>query len=226
MTTLALASSWLTVVGLIAVRFAIAGRLLVQRRQLAGLVAALELANERTAAYAREMERQALEDTLTGLHNRRYMNAELPRELERTRRFGRQLSLAILDIDDFKVINDRYSHQVGDRVLAELARLLRATCRSMDGIVRYGGDEFVLYFPETPPAAGRTTCQRLLARVRAHHWAGLEPGLRVSLSIGLASTRDAGNVEGLLEAADHRLRQAKQAGKNRLAAGPSLVRVA
>src|SRR5579884_3458969 len=185
MTTLALASSWLTVVGLIAVCFAIAGRLLVQRRQLAGLVAALELANERTAAYAREMERQALEDTLTGLHNRRYMNAELPRELERTRRFGRQLSLAILDIDDF-----------------------------------------MLYFPETPPAAGRTTCQRLLARVRAHHWAGLEPGLRVSLSIGLASTRDAGNVEGLLEAADHRLRQAKQAGKNRLAAGPSLVRVA
>ena len=204
----------------------VARRLLVQRQQLAGLVAALEASNERTVAYAREMERQALEDKLTGLHNRRFMDADLPRELERTRRFGREFTLAILDVDGFKSINDGYSHRLGDEVLTELADLLRQACRSMDGVVRYGGDEFVLYFPETPLATGRTICQRILKRVSRHAWDGLAPDLEVTLSIGLVSTRDADDVEGLLEAADQRLREAKQHGKNRLIGAPALVRVA
>jgi two-component system, cell cycle response regulator len=99
----------------------------------------------------------------------------------------------------------------------------------MDGVVRYGGDEFVLYFPETPLEAGSAICQRILNRVRAQRWEAIEPGLAVSLSIGLAATRGIDSVAELLEAADGRLRAAKQAGKNRVNAGlaePALSNVA
>jgi diguanylate cyclase (GGDEF)-like protein len=200
-----------------------------QRRLIAGLTASLEACNERALAHARELERQALEDDLTGLHNRRFMDADLPREFERTRRFGREFTLAILDVDGFKQINDRYSHQLGDRVLADVAAILQRACRGMDGVVRYGGDEFVLYFPEARLSTGRNICQRVLKRVHSYGWDRLAPGLSVTLSIGLASSDGAESVSELLELADGRLRSAKQAGKDRICshdAEASLVDVA
>jgi diguanylate cyclase (GGDEF)-like protein len=196
-----------------------------QRRRIAGLTASLEACNERAMAHARELERQALEDDLTGLHNRRFMDTDLPREFERTRRFGREFTLAILDVDGFKQINDRYSHQLGDRVLEEVAGMLQSACRSMDGVVRYGGDEFVLYFPEARLSTGRTICQRLLKRVHAHAWQRLAPGLSVTLSIGLASSHGADSAAELLELADSRLRSAKQAGKDRVCSDDAVLAV-
>ncbi len=222
----ALTASWLAAASLAAACFVIARRLYLQRQELTGLIAALEIFKERTAVRAREMERLAFEDKLTGLRNRRFMDTDLPREFERTRRFGREFTLAILDVDGFKQINDRYSHQTGDRVLAELGALLQRACRTMDAVVRYGGDEFVLYFPETPLPTGRRVCHRVLEHVNNHDWDAIEPGLQVTLTIGLASTRDTDTVDELLQTADTRLLAAKQAGKNRLVDEPVLARVA
>ena len=191
-------------------------RLQRQQRRISGLTASLEACNERAMKHARELERQALEDTLTGLHNRRFMDTDLPREFERTRRFGREFTLAIVDVDGFKQINDRWSHQLGDRVLAEIAAILQSACRGMDGVVRYGGDEFVLYFPEARLATGRNICQRILKRVRTYPWDQLAPDLSVTLSIGLASSHGLDHVPQLMELADSRLRAAKQAGKDRV----------
>jgi diguanylate cyclase (GGDEF)-like protein len=187
-----------------------------QRRRIAGLTAALEACNRRAEARARELGRQALEDALTGLHNRRFMEADLPRELQRSRRSGREFTLAMLDVDGFKQINDRWSHQLGDRVLAEVGAILQSACRGMDGVVRYGGDEFVLYFPEARLATGRNICQRILKRVHGHAWDELADGLEVTLSIGLASSHGAESAAELLGLADLRLRQAKRGGKDRV----------
>ena len=122
----------------------------------------------------------------------------------------------MLDVDGFKQINDRWSHQLGDRVLAEVGAILQSACRGMDGVVRYGGDEFVLYFPEARLATGRNICQRILKRVHGHAWDELADGLEVTLSIGLASSHGAESAAELLGLADLRLRQAKRGGKDRV----------
>jgi diguanylate cyclase (GGDEF)-like protein len=229
MTWTFLAVAWLT-----SALFAVACSLAIyclqrQRRRIDGLTASLEACNERAMVHAQELERQALEDGLTGLHNRRFMDTDLPREFERTRRFGREFTLAIVDVDDFKQVNDRYSHQLGDHVLADVAIMLQSACRMMDGVVRYGGDEFVLYFPEARLATGRNICQRILKRVHSHSWERLAPGLSVTLSVGLASSHGADSASDLLALADSRLRAAKQAGKDRICGedgGAALVSVA
>lgn len=217
----ATAAPWLASGVLASACFAAVVRLQRQQRRIAGLSASLEACNERAMRHAQELERQALEDTLTGLHNRRFMDTDLPREFERTRRFGREFTLAIVDVDDFKQVNDRWSHQVGDHVLAEIAGILRNACRGMDGVIRYGGDEFVLYFPEARLATGRNICQRILKRVRGHNWDILAPGLAVTLTIGLASSESVDQASELLQLADAQLRSAKEAGKDRVSStGP------
>ncbi len=125
-----------------------------QREQLRWAIAALRMFNERAAERVEDLQRLAFEDQLTGLHNRRFLDSDLSRELERTRRFGRELTLAVLDVDSFKLVNDGYSHHVGDQVLIELGAILARSCRAVDSVVRYGGDEFVLYFPETGLGGG------------------------------------------------------------------------
>ncbi|MBV8083841.1 MAG: GGDEF domain-containing protein [Chloroflexi bacterium] len=168
---------------------------------------------------ARELEREALEDALTGLHNRRFLEIDLPREFERQRRFGRPFTLAMVDTDDFKLVNDRHSHQVGDAVLRELAGIMRATCRTVDGIVRYGGEEFALYFPETTLAEGEGACERLRGAVEAHDWTAIAPGLKVTVTIGVAASTANGSVRELIAVADDRLLAAKRSGKNRVLGG-------
>jgi diguanylate cyclase (GGDEF)-like protein len=200
-----------------------------QREQLRWAIAALRMFNERAAERVEDLQRQAFEDELTGLHNRRFLDTDLPRELERTSRFGHELTLAVLDVDGFKEVNDCYSHQVGDQVLMELGAILARSCRAVDSVVRYGGDEFVLYFPETGLAAGFAVCERIINEVRLNDWQDIAPGLRVTLSIGLAAARG-GSAAELLDRADAQLYQAKLSGKNRLAATAApasrLVRVA
>lgn len=186
-------------------------------REMAWTMTALQEFNRRALNRIDELEREALEDGLTGLNNRRFMDGDLPRELERTRRFGRELSLAILDIDAFKQINDGYSHQVGDLVLAEMAGILETSCRAVDSVVRYGGDEFIMYFPETGLGSAAMICQRMIEHVRGYDWSAIALGLRVTLSIGLASTRGAGTAASLLDAADEQLYRAKESGRDRLA---------
>ncbi|MBZ9711978.1 tetratricopeptide repeat-containing diguanylate cyclase [Deinococcus multiflagellatus] len=169
----------------------------------------------RLQAQAEHLVRLSQEDALTGLSNRRHFNECLEAEVQRALRYGRPLSVVLLDIDHFKAVNDTYSHQVGDLVLRELAGLLRASCRQMDTVARFGGEEFVLLLPETAGPAAQTMCERLRQTVQNHDWSGLHPGLRLTVSLGVASYCTLGAAQ-LLALADAELYRAKGAGRNRV----------
>lgn len=187
---------------------------------------ALQDADEQKAALVRQLEAQtqllqqlAHEDGLTGIANRRWLDVRLAQEFERAQRFAHPLAVALVDLDNFKAINDRLSHQVGDRVLERVARLLRDGCRSVDVAGRYGGEEFMLILVETALPQALVICQRLCEEVAAHRWAEVHPGLgRVTVSIGLSASEDAPSPEAMLARADARLYQAKHGGKNQACA--------
>ncbi len=156
------------------------------------------------------LNEQATTDDLTGLANRRAAHEAIAREIERTRRFGHPLTLAYLDIDRFKEVNDRAGHAAGDRVLVGLASVARASTRAIDTVARIGGDEFVVLMPET----GEETALPLIDRLREVFSQGVRiEGRPVTCSIGLASfARPPASVEEMLEAADALMYEAKAAG--------------
>jgi len=173
---------------------------------------------DQLSAQAAELERQTREDALTGLSNRRDLDDRLEAEWERARRFGRALSVAMVDVDHFKRVNDRFSHAAGDEVLRTVARVLREHTRGVDVVARYGGEEFCLVMVETDPTAALSLCERLRAMVEAHSWSGIRPGLSVTISIGIAGHLEADAPDALLAIADARLYAAKHAGRNRVCA--------
>jgi diguanylate cyclase (GGDEF)-like protein len=157
-----------------------------------------------------KLEEQALADELTGLANLRALRETAATEIERSRRFDHPLSLAYLDIDDFKTVNDRVGHEAGDRVLVALASVARATMRSIDMVARVGGDEFVILMPET----GDETALPLADRLRAAFSRAVKvEGVPVTCSIGLVSfKRPPASVDDMLAAADGLMYEAKAAG--------------
>lgn len=169
-----------------------------------------------------ELERQSFEDALTGLYNRRYFDAALADALHRAARERQPLALALADIDDFKRINDRCSHIVGDAVLRATARLLRENCRAADVVARFGGEELALLLPDTDAAGAAQLCEKLRRAVAQFDWRSLHPELAVTLSIGLgaADALDgrATDATALLARADAALYRAKAGGKNRVEA--------
>jgi diguanylate cyclase (GGDEF)-like protein len=165
-----------------------------------------------------ELERQTREDALTGVSNRRHLDALLAVEWERALRFGRALTVAMLDLDHFKLVNDRYSHAVGDEVLRTVARILCDSTRGVDVVARYGGEEFCLILVETRLEEGARLCDRLLRLVESHDWAALRPGLAVTITAGVAGLHEADAPNELLAAADVRLYAAKHQGRNRVCA--------
>lgn len=153
-------------------------------------------------------------DVLTGLANRRYLEAHLPALFEQMRTENRGLGLALADIDHFKDINDRYSHTVGDEVLRTVGKILRAACRPSDMAVRYGGEEFVLMLPDTRLAHARAACQRLRAAVAGYPWGEIHAGLKVTISIGVTDDQGRASTAEMLSGADRQLYEAKRAGRN------------
>jgi diguanylate cyclase (GGDEF)-like protein len=147
------------------------------------------------------------------------LDSELLKERERARRFGHPLAVAMLDIDHFKSINDRFSHSLGDEVLRTVARLLRESCRLSDVVGRYGGEEFVLLLPETSVANAALLCEKLRRRIELHGWRSLHPELAgVTISIGVAAEGHetcAAVLDGLAFA-DQQLYRAKREGRNRV----------
>ncbi|WP_434990391.1 diguanylate cyclase domain-containing protein [Xanthomonas melonis] len=161
-------------------------------------------------------ERQAHEDALTGLPNRRHFDEALARDISRARRSGRPLVLAILDIDHFKRINDHYSHASGDAVLHEVGALLTAAARATDLPARLGGEEFALLLTDTGLDDAQPLCLRIRALFHARRdWGGVE-GLQVTFSAGLAQLRDDDTASSLMQRADHALYDAKSAGRDRI----------
>ena len=163
-------------------------------------------------------ERQAREDVVTGLPNRRAFNLALSHALDVGRRDPRPLTVAMLDIDHFKSVNDNHSHLIGDAVLREVGQLLRDTSRASDIAARVGGEEFALLFHDTSLEQARQSCERLRTRFHEQQsWAGVD-GLRITFSAGLAESRGEPD-QALMQRADAALYQAKQSGRDRICIG-------
>src|SRR3954471_1267248 len=166
------------------------------------------------------ISRQALTDELTGLYNLRHFHETLDTELERSRRFGTSVGLVMLDIDDFKQVNDSYGHQQGDLVLIEVARVLRNLSRDIEEPARYGGEEMAVVLPQTDVGGAELLAERMRAAVEALTIDRLdgEGPLKVTASFGVASLpHSARDKASLIAEADAALYRAKRAGKNRVA---------
>jgi diguanylate cyclase (GGDEF)-like protein len=157
-------------------------------------------------AQARELEGLALVDDLTGLPNRRALFFELPRAIERARRSGSPLSVAMLDLDYFKRFNDEFGHPAGDLLLKSAAAAWRDSLRAVDDLARYGGEEFFLVLP----GASSEEAAELVERLR-----GVTP-LDQTLSAGLATWDGEEPADALLARADEALYEAKRAGRDRV----------
>lgn len=172
--------------------------------------------NARLERQTEELERLSLEDPLTGLHNRRALERTLAKELARRKRHGETFSVAMLDIDAFKGINDRHSHLVGDEILYRVGMVLRRGTREMDVAARVGGEEFVVLFPTTPLPAALAAAENLRTAVEGHPWGEVRAELRVTVSLGVAEARAGQSAAEILAEADRQLYRAKVAGKNRV----------
>lgn len=164
---------------------------------------------------------QAHRDPLTNLHNRRVMESALQREFDRAWRYGSSLSLVFMDLDDFKLVNDTYGHDLGDRLLKHVADLLRQACRSSDLVTRYAGDEFVLLLPETGEEEASSFIERLARLFEENPFTEGDLILPVLGSLGVSTNGQPGveTHEQLLKRADQNLYRDKDRRRRQRARG-------
>jgi len=196
-------------------------------RRILNLEHSLRVANQRNRILS-------ITDALTGAHNRRYLMEQLPRELERCRRYAYPLSVLMCDIDHFKQINDVSGHAAGDDVLQQFAARAQKSIRTnSDWISRYGGEEFLIVLPETAYEGAMFVAEKIRALIAATPFATRSGDTRVTASFGVASTGTNGpdialKVDALIRTADECLYTSKQGGRNRtegleIAVSPPLV---
>jgi len=193
----------------------VAGRL----KSLAERVAHMEQEALGYREHLEEQRQKALIDPLTGLPNRAAWGERLDHEIAQWQQHGNTLSLAMLDLDHFKRINDSYGHLAGDKVLKIIATVLRKRLRDSDFIARFGGEEFVLLLPATTPAVGAKLLETLRAAIEAcpFHFKGER--VTITISMGLAAFRPGEHSDLVLKRADQALYRAKNAGRNRVELG-------
>ncbi|MBI4799830.1 MAG: GGDEF domain-containing protein [Desulfarculus sp.] len=168
-----------------------------------------------------QKEQTALCDELTGLFNRRFFNSVLAKQIAASQRFGQVFSLLMLDVDWFKLYNDRHGHLAGDQALVEIAGILQGCARNIDYVVRYGGEEFAVILPLADKGQALGVAQRHREAVMAHHFTGQEimPQGRLTISLGVATfPDDASDALSLIQRADLALYQAKRQGRNQVRA--------
>ncbi|MEO8133024.1 MAG: tetratricopeptide repeat-containing diguanylate cyclase [Betaproteobacteria bacterium] len=188
-------------------------RALEDVREHSERTARLSEQNEVLRRNAVRLEGIAYEDALTGLANRRKFEetlAESPHALPAS------VAVAILDLDLFKKINDTWSHAIGDGVLKILGAILRSQCRGHDLVARIGGEEFALVLRQISPEQASRACERVRRAVELHNWSALQPGLEVTVSIGVAAADGTLTSGDLMKMADERLYAAKRGGRNRV----------
>jgi diguanylate cyclase (GGDEF)-like protein len=170
------------------------------------------------AEYHEELYRLAIVDALTGVHNKRYFLEFLGRELGYATRYHRCLSLAMIDLDRFKSVNDQMGHLAGDVALRDLAACVKCTIRKGDLIARYGGEEFAVVMPETNSDGALKFAERLRALVESHPFRYEDQVFHMTVSVGLASSNGEHWITSneLIRQADEKLYQAKQEGRNRV----------
>jgi two-component system cell cycle response regulator len=177
-----------------------------------------------------ELRRAGETDMLTELANRRFGVDRLTDEIERSRRYGRALSVALIDIDHFKRVNDTLGHQAGDEVLVAVAAELQSVSRQSDCIIRWGGEEFLFVFPETTTEDAAVIVERFRAHLESQPVpveAADDGAIVVTVSGGVAQLQEGDTMETLVDRADTALYRAKETGRNRLLrwAGEELVAV-
>jgi diguanylate cyclase (GGDEF)-like protein/PAS domain S-box-containing protein len=170
------------------------------------------------SANEKKLREMATTDELTGLFNRRYLQSVVDFEVERSRRFGLKLACAIIDIDKFKDVNDAYGHQVGDVALRAVADHLRRSCRKLDTVCRWGGDEFVVLLLVKEVAGLQTSLQRLVTAASSLQVSANGVRISVTLSCGaaLAVMHEEAKISDLMSCADELLYRAKREGRNRV----------
>jgi len=178
-------------------------------------VIALALARERNAARAAAYVQAATVDVVSGLFNRRYFRVRLEEELERSRRRQSALTLMMIDVDDFKRVNDTFGHLAGDGILCETADIVRRSVRLLDVCTRFGGDEFAIIMPGIAAERAGVVAERIRSRVEKSCASDLQPDeSTTTVSIGLTTTTGSVSARGLVAQADQALYRAKRAGKN------------
>ena len=203
------------VIGAIVVEGAEPASIGVEEARNVGLLAAVARAFLEKVWEIEEVSQRARTDGLTGLYNRRYFDEQLRRVIAETDRFGGTSSLILVDIDDFKAVNDNYGHEAGDAVLRQLGKILSDGVRTVDVCARYGGEELVILLPQTPIGGATELAERLRTAVvdRAVLFEGTP--IRVTASFGIAGYPETvPHGDWLFPAADRALYQAKENGKN------------
>lgn len=165
------------------------------------------------------LAQRAQVDGLTGLWNRAHFDRRWAEEVSNCGRNDRPLSIALIDIDHFKSVNDTFGHPAGDAVILGLAEIIRKECREADIPCRYGGEEFCLIMPETAPNDAVVVCERILEKLRAQNWPR-HPERKITASFGIAGVEGttATDAAEWLERADKTLYEAKTSGRNRVLA--------
>lgn len=162
------------------------------------------------------MHDMSIRDELTGLYNRRFFNQQADMLLIRAARYEEPISVIYIDVDHFKEINDKFSHQVGDHALRQIGNILSDSARGSDLAARLGGDEFVVVFPNTSLAKAKMLGERLRQNLLNHDWSALLPGQRVTLSMGVAEAMPGDTLDQFLARADQNLYKAKDGGRDQI----------
>jgi len=182
-------------------------------RRIVTLERSLRAANE-------ENRRLSITDPLTGVYNRRYLMEQLPREIDRAARYGRQLAAVMCDVDFFKKINDTHGHLTGDEVLKWFGSTLKAGVRSSDWIARYGGEEFVIVLPETNVSNAALAAEHLRKHIAEQPFKGSGQEFAVSASFGVSGWREkvpqGATLDSLMARCDSGVYASKAAGRNRI----------
>jgi len=173
--------------------------------------------DKRVAYRTQQLRELASREPLTGLYNRRYFQEALQQSFSEALRYESDLSCVMIDLDDFKAVNDAFGHHIGDEVLMTTAGTIISQLRSADVAARFGGDEFVLLLPHTPIDRARVLAERIVEKFREDVAARL-PQVRVGMSVGIANLQslEEVNAESLIRSADQALYEAKAAGSNRI----------
>lgn len=176
----------------------------------------------RDRALQETMIRLSREDHLTGLFNRRWISQLLANEIRRASRYETEFSLILVDIDDFKVINDKFGHQTGDSFLVEIVEIIRSRVRATDLVGRWGGEEFLIISPETDIDGAATLAEKIRSRLELADFGEIG---RKTASFGVTAYASGDDNECIIERADRGLYAAKRGGKNRVESVPAGIGV-
>ncbi|MGA2564062.1 MAG: diguanylate cyclase [Steroidobacteraceae bacterium] len=182
-------------------------------------------AGRRILELEQQVQRLSITDPLIEIYNRRHLIVQLPRDIDRARRYGRPLSIILADLDHFKRINDEHGHQIGDEILRGFAQLVSASMRQCDWIARYGGEEFVFVLPDTVLSGALDAAEKLRSQCQAAPFATSAGSLRLTASFGVAELvsdqADCEAADGFLRRADLALYKAKRDGRNCVRSSPA-----